>query len=152
MGWASWNCFFCSIDQNVTKQQADALVSYGMAAVGYRYVNLGDGLGGLCEGAVPLAVLLDRAMGTLTEYPHPRRATGLVPGGVGPAGIAGERALSNLEQGARNATGDTLFPITVVLGVSGCPAGGRFLGGEPLTALGHFRADPSDALTDGRGA
>jgi hypothetical protein len=67
MGWASWNCFFSSIDQNVTKQQADALVSYGMAAVGYRYVNLGDGLGGLCEGAVPLAVLLDRAMGTLTE-------------------------------------------------------------------------------------
>jgi hypothetical protein len=43
MGWASWNTFFSSIDSNVIKQQADALVSSGMAAAGYKYVNLDDG-------------------------------------------------------------------------------------------------------------
>ncbi|WP_327692462.1 ricin-type beta-trefoil lectin domain protein [Streptomyces sp. NBC_00459] len=43
MGWASWNSFFSGIDHNVIKQQADALVSSGMAAAGYKYVNLDDG-------------------------------------------------------------------------------------------------------------
>ncbi|WP_406154729.1 RICIN domain-containing protein [Streptomyces canus] len=43
MGWASWNTFFSSIDSTVIKQQADALVSSGMAAAGYKYVNLDDG-------------------------------------------------------------------------------------------------------------
>ncbi len=43
MGWASWNSFFSNIDHNVIKQQAHALVSSGMAAAGYKYVNLDDG-------------------------------------------------------------------------------------------------------------
>jgi hypothetical protein len=43
MGWASWNSFASSIDSTVIKQQADALVSSGMAAAGYKYVNLDDG-------------------------------------------------------------------------------------------------------------
>ncbi|MFI1506979.1 ricin-type beta-trefoil lectin domain protein [Streptomyces sp. NPDC020597] len=43
MGWASWNSLFSSIDSGAIKQQADALVSSGMAAAGYKYVNLDDG-------------------------------------------------------------------------------------------------------------
>ncbi|MDX3799259.1 ricin-type beta-trefoil lectin domain protein [Streptomyces sp. AK04-3B] len=43
MGWASWNAFFSSIDSTAIKQQADAVVSSGMAAAGYKYVNLDDG-------------------------------------------------------------------------------------------------------------
>ncbi|WP_408647462.1 RICIN domain-containing protein [Streptomyces geranii] len=43
MGWASWNSFASSIDSTVIKQQTDALVSSGMAAAGYEYVNLDDG-------------------------------------------------------------------------------------------------------------
>jgi hypothetical protein len=43
MGWASWNSFASSIDYNTIKAQADALVSSGMAAAGYNYVNLDDG-------------------------------------------------------------------------------------------------------------
>ncbi|MDQ0585602.1 RICIN domain-containing protein [Streptomyces rishiriensis] len=43
MGWASWNSFASSIDHDVIKQQADALVSSGMADAGYKYVNLDDG-------------------------------------------------------------------------------------------------------------
>ncbi|WP_369034792.1 RICIN domain-containing protein [Streptomyces adonidis] len=43
MGWASWNSFASSIDHNTIKAQADALVSSGMAAAGYTYVNIDDG-------------------------------------------------------------------------------------------------------------
>ncbi|NNN31344.1 alpha-galactosidase [Streptomyces sp. S3(2020)] len=43
MGWASWNSFASSIDSEVIEQQTDALVSSGMAAAGYQYVNLDDG-------------------------------------------------------------------------------------------------------------
>jgi hypothetical protein len=43
MGWASWNSFASSIDSDVIKEQTDALVSSGMAAAGYHYVNLDDG-------------------------------------------------------------------------------------------------------------
>lgn len=43
LGWASWNSFASSIDHNTIKAQADALVSSGMAAAGYNYVNLDDG-------------------------------------------------------------------------------------------------------------
>ncbi|NEA63880.1 ricin-type beta-trefoil lectin domain protein [Streptomyces sp. SID12488] len=43
MGWASWNSFASSIDFDVIKQQTDALVSSGMGAAGYQYVNLDDG-------------------------------------------------------------------------------------------------------------
>ncbi|MFF1303329.1 ricin-type beta-trefoil lectin domain protein [Streptomyces sp. NPDC058307] len=43
MGWASWNSFASSIDYATIKAQADALVSSGMAAAGYKYVNIDDG-------------------------------------------------------------------------------------------------------------
>ncbi|MFE9644593.1 helix-turn-helix domain-containing protein [Streptomyces sp. NPDC006365] len=66
------------------------------------------------------------------------------------AGLA-KQTLSNLEQGARNPTGGHTVSDRHGPRRTRCPAGGRFLGGEPRTALGHFRADPGDALTDGRG-
>jgi hypothetical protein len=43
MGWASWNTFAANITYNVIKAQADALVSSGLAAAGYRYVNIDEG-------------------------------------------------------------------------------------------------------------
>jgi hypothetical protein len=43
MGWASWNSFASAIDYNTIKAQADALVSSGMAAAGYKYVNIDEG-------------------------------------------------------------------------------------------------------------
>jgi alpha-galactosidase len=42
MGWNSWNHFGCKIDENLIKQTADILVSTGLAAKGYKYVNLDD--------------------------------------------------------------------------------------------------------------
>ena len=43
MGWASWNLFGPKIDESVIKGQADAMVSSGLAAVGFQYINIDDG-------------------------------------------------------------------------------------------------------------
>jgi hypothetical protein len=43
MGWNSWNTFACDgLNETVIKGVADAMVSSGMAAAGYQYVNLDD--------------------------------------------------------------------------------------------------------------
>ncbi|KAG9156687.1 hypothetical protein Leryth_006644 [Lithospermum erythrorhizon] len=42
MGWNSWNHFQCNIDEKLVKETADALVSTGLGAAGYHYVNLDD--------------------------------------------------------------------------------------------------------------
>ncbi|MEV6345173.1 ricin-type beta-trefoil lectin domain protein [Actinoplanes sp. NPDC051851] len=43
LGWASWNAFFGEIDYDVIKAQADAMVSSGLAAAGYDYINIDEG-------------------------------------------------------------------------------------------------------------
>ncbi|KAJ8761530.1 hypothetical protein K2173_001665 [Erythroxylum novogranatense] len=42
MGWSSWNHFQCYVDETTVKTTADALVSTGLAALGYKYVNIDD--------------------------------------------------------------------------------------------------------------
>ncbi|MBA3706286.1 MAG: glycoside hydrolase family 27 protein, partial [Bacteroidetes bacterium] len=42
MGWNSWNSFQCTITEKIVKQMADIMVSSGMAAVGYKYINVDD--------------------------------------------------------------------------------------------------------------
>ncbi len=42
MGWNSWNKFGCNINESLIKGIADAMVSSGMQAAGYQYVNLDD--------------------------------------------------------------------------------------------------------------
>ncbi|WOL01881.1 alpha-galactosidase 3 [Canna indica] len=42
MGWNSWNFFACNINETVIKETAEALVSTGLAALGYNYVNIDD--------------------------------------------------------------------------------------------------------------
>ena len=43
MGWSSWNNFRININEQLIKEQADALVSSGLYAAGYRYINVDDG-------------------------------------------------------------------------------------------------------------
>lgn len=43
MGWNSWNTFGMKIDDAMIRTQADALVSSGMKAVGYEYINIDEG-------------------------------------------------------------------------------------------------------------
>eukprot|EP01018_Ginkgo_biloba_P022382 Gb_21989 [translate_table: standard] len=42
MGWNSWNHFYCQINEKIIRETADAMVSTGLSAVGYEYVNLDD--------------------------------------------------------------------------------------------------------------
>jgi alpha-galactosidase len=42
MGWNSWNNFACNPSETLLKGVADAMVSSGMAAAGYQYVNIDD--------------------------------------------------------------------------------------------------------------
>jgi hypothetical protein len=43
MGWNSWNAFASDIDEAKVMGSAEALVKHGLAAKGYRYVDLDDG-------------------------------------------------------------------------------------------------------------
>eukprot|EP00250_Pteridium_aquilinum_P034002 c6834_g1_i1 orf=175-1377(-) len=42
MGWNSWNFFGCDISEDLIQETADALISSGLADVGYTYVNIDD--------------------------------------------------------------------------------------------------------------
>ncbi|NUO97965.1 MAG: alpha-galactosidase [Nonomuraea sp.] len=42
MGWNDWNTFFCNVNESLIRQTADIMVSSGMAAAGYTYVNIDD--------------------------------------------------------------------------------------------------------------
>jgi alpha-galactosidase len=42
MGFNSWNAFHCNIDENMVKSIADSMVSSGLAALGYEYINIDD--------------------------------------------------------------------------------------------------------------
>ncbi|HEX8346986.1 MAG TPA: alpha-galactosidase, partial [Actinoplanes sp.] len=42
MGWNNWNTFGCNVTDALIRQTADTLVSSGMAAAGYKYVNIDD--------------------------------------------------------------------------------------------------------------
>lgn len=42
MGWNSWNYFNCNINETVFKSAASSLVSTGLFAKGYNYVNIDD--------------------------------------------------------------------------------------------------------------
>ncbi len=42
MGWNDWNAYGCNVSEALVKQTADKIVSSGMAALGYQYVNIDD--------------------------------------------------------------------------------------------------------------
>ncbi|MGI8960148.1 MAG: glycoside hydrolase family 27 protein [Bryobacteraceae bacterium] len=42
MGWNGWNHFECKVSDQIIRAQADAMVSSGMKAAGYEYINIDD--------------------------------------------------------------------------------------------------------------
>ncbi|XP_062189714.1 alpha-galactosidase 3 isoform X2 [Phragmites australis] len=42
MGWNSWNFFACNINETLIGETADALISTGLADLGYNHVNIDD--------------------------------------------------------------------------------------------------------------
>jgi hypothetical protein len=43
MGWSSWNSFSNTVDSQIIMDQAKAMVSTGMAKLGYQYINIDEG-------------------------------------------------------------------------------------------------------------
>ena len=42
MGWNSWNCWACAVDDGKVRTSADAMVSSGLADHGWTYINIDD--------------------------------------------------------------------------------------------------------------
>jgi alpha-galactosidase len=42
MGWNSWNHFHCTVSDKTIRSQAEAMVTSGLQAAGFRYVNVDD--------------------------------------------------------------------------------------------------------------
>lgn len=74
MGWSSWNHFACSVDEDLFRQTADAMVSTGLAALGYQYVNLDDCWAELNRDSkgnlVAKASMFPSGMKALADYVH----------------------------------------------------------------------------------
>jgi len=75
MGWASWNNFFVDISDAKIKGQADAMVSSGLAKIGYNYINIDDGFfkGRYPDGTLRIdSVKFPYGMKSLVDYIHSR--------------------------------------------------------------------------------
>ncbi|XP_028805605.1 alpha-galactosidase-like [Neltuma alba] len=74
MGWNSWNHFQCDITEEMIRETADAMVSTGLAALGYQYINLDDCWAELdrdSEGnMVPKASKFPSGIKALADYVH----------------------------------------------------------------------------------
>eukprot|EP00727_Mastigamoeba_balamuthi_P000625 m51a1_g1056 putative alpha-galactosidase (689) ;mRNA; r:806694-812539 len=87
MGWNSWNRFGCSINETLIVNTIDEIINSGLAAAGYKYVNLDD-----CwqdhrdeQGViVPDATRFPRGIRYLADYAH---AHGLLFGLYSDAGF-----------------------------------------------------------------
>jgi hypothetical protein len=73
MGWASWNQYGVNINDSIIKAQADAMVSSGLANVGFNYINIDDGFfnGRNIDGSLRInTVKFPNGMKTLANYIH----------------------------------------------------------------------------------
>ncbi|VBB44757.1 Alpha-galactosidase [uncultured Paludibacter sp.] len=73
MGWASWNNFGVNISESIIKGQADAMVSSGLFAAGYKYLNIDDGFfnGRYSDGGLRIdTVKFPNKMKYLADYIH----------------------------------------------------------------------------------
>jgi alpha-galactosidase len=74
MGWNSWNHFNSRLNETVVRTTADLLVSTGLAAKGYVYVNMDDTWAGGRDSATgvvyPIAEKFPSGIPALVEYVH----------------------------------------------------------------------------------
>lgn len=74
MGWNSWNHFGCKINETIIRETADLLVKTGLAAKGYRYLNIDDcwqvDRNLITREIVPDATKFPSGMAALAEYVH----------------------------------------------------------------------------------
>jgi alpha-galactosidase len=75
MGWNTWNKFHCSINEQLIREMADAMVANGMKGVGYEYINIDDcwhGARGPLGNIWPNAKRFPSGMKSLADYVHAR--------------------------------------------------------------------------------
>ncbi len=100
MGWSSWNYYTCKVNDAMIRAQADALVSSGLAAVGYKYVIVDDCWQGERDdtGKIhPNSKFPD--MGALSAYVHHKGLKFGIYSSPGPKTCAGfEGSLGHEEQ------------------------------------------------------
>ncbi|WCJ29155.1 Alpha-galactosidase [Euphorbia peplus] len=74
MGWNSWNHFNCQIEEKLIMETADAMVSSGLAKLGYNYINLDDCWAELNRdhkgNLVPKASTFPSGIKALADYVH----------------------------------------------------------------------------------
>ena len=73
MGWSSWNTFALNINEQLIRQQADAMHNTGLQKAGYKYVNIDDGYwdGRDANGDLRLnKKLFPNGMRALVDYIH----------------------------------------------------------------------------------
>jgi len=102
MGWASWNYFSVNINDSIIKAQTDALVSSGLLAVGYNYVNIDDGFfnNRYSDGTLRIdSIKFPYGMRSLVDYIH---AKGLKAGFYSEAGARTCGAQYNNQTGGLN--------------------------------------------------
>jgi alpha-galactosidase len=103
MGWNSWNHFACKVSDAMVRAQADALVSTGMKAAGYVYVNIDDCWQGTRDpqgNIQPNEKFPD--MKALGDYIHSKGLKFGIYSSPGPKTCAGyEGSLGHEEQDAR---------------------------------------------------
>ena len=76
MGWSSWNHFHVSINEQLIKEQADAMVSSGLYNAGYRFINIDDGYFGGRDADGKLfshKIKFPSGMKSLAEYIHGKK-------------------------------------------------------------------------------
>jgi hypothetical protein len=108
MGWNSWNTFAENINEKTIQAQADAMVSSGMKAAGYQYVNIDAGYWlGARAGDNSIVVdsrMFPSGMKALADYIH---GNGLKAGmytDAGPKGCIDYYPTNNVNNTAANGT------------------------------------------------
>jgi hypothetical protein len=73
MGWASWNSFGVKITESIIREQADNMITSGLAKAGYNYINIDDGYfnGRYANGMLQVdSVKFPHGMKALADYIH----------------------------------------------------------------------------------
>lgn len=76
MGWSSWNHFHVDINEQLIKEQADAMISSGLYDAGYRFINIDDGYFGGRDADGKLfshKIKFPSGMKSLAEYIHGKK-------------------------------------------------------------------------------
>ncbi len=76
MGWSSWNNFRIHINEELIREQADAMIASGMYDAGYRFINIDDGyFGGRDKNGNLLTDLrkFPSGMKALADYIHGKK-------------------------------------------------------------------------------